>query len=167
MYPLTFGLRVSRPAWPPLDTTVSDPRIRLITAFMQKDTSRLRRATRRLDSLSRVYIAALVPDTGITLVAAQGYLALYDSAAALRMTRRWLDSSLVYTPLTFQSGNTLVQPLIPGAMLLRADLAAGLGQKEEAALWYKRLLDFWVKAQPEFQPLIERVKKSYAAIGGS
>jgi tetratricopeptide (TPR) repeat protein len=166
-YPLTFGLRMPRQTWPPIDTTVSEPRVALVIAYMRRDTTAIRAATHRLDSLSSVFVAALVPDTGITLVAAEGYLALRDSALALRMARRWLDSSLAHTSMALQSGGTLVQPLIPRAMLLRADLAAALGQTEEARLWYKRLLDFWMKAEPEFQPLIERVKKSYAAVGGS
>jgi hypothetical protein len=167
LYSLTFGLRVSRSQWPPIDTTVSDPRVPLVAAFVRHDTTSLRKATLRLDSLSTVFATALVPDTGITLVAAEGYLALRDSMSALRMTRRWLDSIAPYSTLILASGNTIVQPLIPRAMILRADLAAALGQRDEAKLWYKRLLDFWARAEPEFQPLIERVRKSYAAVGGS
>ena len=164
---LTFGLRVARPQWPPIDTTVSDPRVPLVAAFVRHDTTGLRKATRRLDSLSTVFAAALVPDTGVTLVAAEGYLALRDTVSALRMTRRWLDSIATFSALILASGNTLAQPLIPRAMIMRADLAAALGQKDEAQLWYKRLLDLWARAEPEFQPLIEHVKKSYAAVGGS
>ena len=167
VYSLTFGLRFPRAQWPPLDTTVSDPRMPSVVAFMRHDTTRLRQATRQLDSLSSMFVAALVPDTGITLVAAEGYLALRDSINALRMTRRWLDSIVPYSTLILATGNTIVQPLIPRAMILRADLAAALGQKDEARLWYKRLLDFWAKPEPEFQPLIDRVRKSYAAVGGS
>jgi hypothetical protein len=54
--------------------------------------------------------------------------------------------------------------MIPRAMLMRADLAAALGQKDEASLWYKRFLDFWQKPDAEFLPLVERVRKSYAAL---
>ena len=50
-------------------------------------------------------------------------------------------------------------------MVMRADLAAALGQKDEARLWYKRFLDFWAKPDAEFQPLVERIRKSYAALG--
>jgi len=167
IYSLTFGMRLPRSQWPPIDTLVSDPRIPLVVAFMRRDTTRLRQATRRLDSLSTVYATALMPDTGVTLVAAEGYLALRDSISALRMTRRWLDSIVPYTTIILSSGNTNVQPLIPRAMILRADLAAAMGQKDEAQLWYKRLLDLWVRPEPEFQPLIDRVRKSYAAVGGS
>ena len=167
LYSLTFGLRVPREQWPPIDTTVPDPRVPLVAAFMQHDTTKLRQATRRLDSLSSVFAAALVPDTGVTLVAAEGYLGLRDSINALRMTRRWLDSILPYSSIVLATGSTIVQPLIPRAMILRADLAAALGERDEARLWYKRLLDLWAKPEPEFQPLIDRVRRSYGAVGGS
>jgi len=161
---LAFGLRAPRPTWPPIDTSVADPKIRLAVALMRRDTTSLRANTRRLDSLSSVYIAALLPDTGAALIAAEGYLALQDSVAALRVTRRWLDSSVAFTTLILGQGNTFVQPLLPRAMVLRADLAAALGQNEEARVWYRRFLDFWAKADPGFQPLIERVRKSLAAL---
>lgn len=161
---LAFGLRAPRQTWPALDTTVADPRIRLAIAYMRRDTTALRANARRLDSLSSVYIAALLPDTGAALVAAEGYLALRDSAAALRATRRWLDSSVAYTTLILAQGNTFTQPLVPRAMVLRADLAAALGHRDEARLWYQRFLDFWAKADPDFQPLVARVRKSLAAL---
>jgi tetratricopeptide (TPR) repeat protein len=164
VYTLAFGLRAPRQTWPPLDTSIADPRIRLAVAHMRRDTTSLRANARRLDSLSSVYIAALLPDTGAALVAAEGYLALRDSVAALRVTRRWLDSSIAYTTLILVQGNTFVQPLVPRAMVLRADLAAALGQRDEARLWYQRFLDFWANADPDFQPLVERVRKSLAAL---
>jgi len=166
-YSLGLGLRIPRPSWPPLDTTVSDPKVRLAVAFSRGDTAALRTAVVRLDSLSSVYLAAMSPDTGATLVAAEGFLALRDSLAALRVTRRWLDSSLVFTPLLLGSGGTQVQPLLPRAALLRADLAGALGQKAEALLWYGRWLSLWSTADAEFQPLVDRVRKSYAALGGT
>src|SRR5204862_6011127 len=145
LYSLTFGLRAARAQWPSVDTTVSDPRVPLEAAFMKHDTTKLRQATRHLDSLSSVFAAALVSDTGVTLVAAEGYLALRDSINALRMTRRWLDSIVPYSVLLLATGGTLVQPLIQRAMLLRADLAAAVGERDEARLWYKRRLDVWAK----------------------
>lgn len=161
---LAFGLRAPRPTWPPLDTSAADPKARLAVAYMRRDTTSLRANARRLDSLSRVYMAALLPDTGAALIAAEGYLALRDSLSALRATRRWLDSSVAYTTLILAQGQTLTQPLIPRAMVLRADLAAGLGQRDEARLWYRRFLEFWAKADPDYQPLVERVRKSLAAL---
>jgi tetratricopeptide (TPR) repeat protein len=163
---LSYGLRLPRPSWPPIDTTARDLKLRPAIAMARGDSSALRRAARSLDSLSSVYMAGLIPDTGVTIVAADAYLALGDSLAALRMTRRMLDTALASAPIAALSGGgTLVQPMIPRAMLLRADLASALGQKDEARLWYKRFLDLWAKADPEFQPLVDRVKKSYAALG--
>jgi hypothetical protein len=45
-------------------------------------------------------------------------------------------------------------------MLLRADLAAGLGKRDEARLWYGRFLAFWSDPDPEFRPLIDRIRKA-------
>jgi hypothetical protein len=59
-----------------------------------------------------------------------------------------------------------VSMLWPRAMLLRADLAAGLGNRGEALRWYKRWLDLWAKADPEFQPIVARARAAYTALGG-
>jgi hypothetical protein len=158
-FTVAYGLRVPRPSWPPLDTANTDPRLRPAIALMRNDTTALRVAARRLDSLSSLYQAALVADTAITLVAADAYLLLRDSTRALQMTRRWLDSSLAPIALSLgATGQTFTQPIIPRMMLMRADLAAALGYKDEAKLWYTRFLDFWSKAEPEFEPLVQRVR---------
>ena len=44
--------------------------------------------------------------------------------------------------------------LWPGMMLLRADLAASAGQRDEAGKWYRRVLDLWSDADPELQPQV-------------
>lgn len=50
-------------------------------------------------------------------------------------------------------------------MLLRADLAAATGSRAEAKIWYDRVLDLWSTADAEFQPVVERVRKTRAALG--
>ena len=52
--------------------------------------------------------------------------------------------------------------LWPGMMLLRADLAASAGQRDEAGKWYRRVLDLWSDADPELQPVVTRIR---AALG--
>jgi len=161
---LAYSLRSVTEAWPLFDTTATDARTMAVIAAQRKDTAALRRSARRLDSLSTVYIASLVPDTGVTLVAAEVFLALGDSASALRLARRWLDSVLTYTPL-ISGGGSNAQPLAPRAAIMRADLAAALGARDEARLWYDRVLAMWGNAEAELQPLVDRLRKSRAALG--
>jgi hypothetical protein len=163
---LAFSLRDPVGAWPKFDTTVTDVRSASVLAVQRNDTAALRRAARKLDSISTRYMATLVADTGAALMAAEAYLALRDSAKALQMTRRWLDSVFTYTNLiTGQSGGTNVHQQITRVMVMRADLAAALGAKDEARLWYDRFLTLWTRHDPELQPHFERVRKSRAALG--
>jgi tetratricopeptide (TPR) repeat protein/TolB-like protein len=163
---LGFGLLRTRIEWPAIDTSVRDQILQPAIALYLRDTSRLRSAAMRLDSSSTRLLAALMPDTAITLVAAIAYLAARDSASALRMTRRMLDSIVPYSPLVVRGGG-IYALFVPRAMIMRADLAAALGHADEARVWYKRFLDLWATASPEFQPLVQRVRRSYAAIGGT
>lgn len=55
--------------------------------------------------------------------------------------------------------------LVPRTALLRADLAAGLGHREEARLWYQRFISLWSTAVSELQPMVERARRSLAALG--
>ena len=54
---------------------------------------------------------------------------------------------------------------MPRMILLRADLAMALGQRDEARTWYSRLLDLWSDADPELQPTVTRVKAALRALG--
>jgi hypothetical protein len=162
---LAFGLRIPRVAWPPFDTTMRIPLLKPAIALSRGDTNALRTAAQQLDSLSASYVQAAMPDTGMTIVAADAFLILRDSAAALRMTRRMLDSVLTYTNLSPRTSAFPYGLLIPRAMLLRADLAAALGHRDEAKLWYTRFIDLWSTAVPELQPIVERARKSLAALG--
>src|SRR5262249_22729716 len=151
--------------WPPLDGVALDLRTAPVLAIQRGDTAMLRRSAKSLDSMSRVMTTALLPDTGLTLVAADAYLVLRDSLAALRMTRRWLDSTFAFTTMLVGNPAANTAVFVPKAMLLRADLASALGFKDEARLWYRRVLTFWKEADLEFRPFVDRVKRSYDAIG--
>ena len=150
--------------WPTLDTTVTDARSVMAVAMQRKDTAMLRRSTQSVDSVSRALTSGLLPDSGLAIVAAEGYLALGDSLRALNTARHWIDDVLPFSPLMVGQvvGNTML--LVPRVVLLRADLAAALGFKDEARLWYQRYLDLWAKADPQATPVLDRVRKALAGL---
>lgn len=161
---LSYALRAPRPSWPPVDTTVRDRKLRPGIALAVGDTTKLRAAARTLDSALATVITTASSDSTFALVAADAYLTLRDSSAALSVLRVALDSALVTSalfPLQGGQGNLLY--FLPRMMLLRADLAAALGQKEEARTWYKRFIDVWATATPELQPFVERARKALSA----
>jgi hypothetical protein len=165
---LMWALRTPRSAWPPIDTMVRAPRYQPALALSRGDTVKLRAAARMLDSLVGIAISTGLSDSGFALIAADAYVTLRDSAAALRVLRRSLDSVSTATSM-FPTNPGLFLPsmYVPRMTLMRADLAAAAGQRDEARVWYKRFVDLWSKASPEVQPLVERARKSYAAMGGS
>lgn len=56
-------------------------------------------------------------------------------------------------------------PFWPRMMLMRADLALAAGQRDEARVWYGRVLDLWAEADAELQPTVARIRASFAALG--
>ena len=165
---LSFALRAKRTAWPTIDTTLRDQRLQLPIAASRGDTAGVRRQARILDSLINVAIQSSGADSGFAVIAADAYLLLRDSAAALSVLRRALDTLTATTtmmPLQNQGANAAL--FYPRQVLLRADLAAGLGYRDEARTWYKRFIDLWATAQPELQPIVDRARKAYAALGGT
>lgn len=172
---LMFSLRAPRTAWSAIDTTIRDLKLRPAIALAGGDTAKLRLAAQALDSLSAMMAAAGASDSGFAVIAADAYLVLRDSVAALRALRFMLDNAVattsyfVATTSYFPQGSSQFAPVYfaPRAMLLRADLAAAAGQRDEARTWYKRFIDVWSTAVPELQPLVDRARKSLAALGGS
>ena len=165
---LYFALRAPRSAWPPIDTTLRDARLQAPIAAMRGDTAGVRRQARILDSLVTVQIQSSGADSGFATMAADAYLFARDSAAALSVLRRSLDTLMATTvlmPLQNQGSNAAF--FYPRQMLLRAELAAALGFRDEARTWYKRFIDIWATAQPELQPIVARARKAYADLGGT
>jgi tetratricopeptide (TPR) repeat protein len=165
---LYFGLRAPRPAWPAIDTTIPDERFRLAVAAARRDTARIRRGAKVMDSISALAAKSGNADSGYTVIAADAYLLVRDSAAALAMLRRSLDTLTATTtlmPMQNQGGSAAY--FYPRSVLLRAELAAALGYRDEARAWYKRFLDLWATADPELQPVVERARRAYAAVGGT
>ena len=163
---LRLGLRLPRASWPELDTTVKDLQLRPAIALMPGDTAMLRASARALDSTLRAMVQIAGNDSGFTAVAAEAYLALRDTAAALRTLRFGLDTAAAtaqYFPM--QSQGLTSATLAPRIMLLRADLAAATGMKDEAREFYRRFIDAFMFASPELKPLVDRARQARAALG--
>jgi TolB-like protein/tetratricopeptide (TPR) repeat protein len=167
---LAWGLNAPRSQWPAIDTSLKDLRLRPVVAAMRKDAAALRASARIFDSTSRAITSAYLPDTALSLVAVEAYIAAGDSLAALQSLRFVLDSALTTRDLLFPitgSGTVFYAATLPRLMLQRADLAAALGRKDEARVWYGRLLELWSNADAELQPTIARVRRAVAALGAS
>ena len=162
---LAFGSRVQRPSWPPFPDTVVDKRMSIAQALAARDTAMLRRNARILDSIERA-----AHDNGSQehfargAVAVDGYLALGDSAAALKAARFYTDTAMTtmswYT--TFTKIPLDAPALYVRMMLQSADLEMALGSRAEARKWYARVADLWADADPELQPILKRVRAALA-----
>ena len=164
---MPYSLTTPRSSWPALDSSSKDLKAQMISGVAFRDSARLRRAAVSMDSLARVLSGALVADTGLTLAAAEAFLALRDSTAALRSLRFLLDTAIAPTSVTTVGSATPYSYSLPRAMLLRAELAAGLGQRNEARAWFTRFLDLWSTADAELKPLVDRARRGNAAVGGT
>lgn len=165
---MLFGLRTPRTAWPPIDTTLPDQRLQLAIAAVRNDTAGIRKQARILDSLLSAAAAANSADSGFSVMAADAYLLLRDSVAALAVLRRSLDTVAATTTLMpLQNQGAAPAFFYPRLSLLRADLAAGLGFRDEARTWYKRFADLWSTADADLQPIVARARRAYAAAGGT
>ena len=105
------------------------------------------------------------------MMAANGYLVLHDSDAALVATRCFVDTAMRILSTNRNTScigwNMCVVPAVywPRMMLLRADLEVAKGRPADAKIWYDKLLNLWSTADAEFQPTVERVRKARAALG--
>src|SRR5262249_37230453 len=149
---MAMGLRLPRTEWPAFVLASPDPRAAPIIAVAKHDTARMRAAIRALDSAAAGITGATV--VGQAAIAADIALIVGDSTGALRRARVMLDSLM--PPVSFSEALGSIGMLWPRMMLLRADLASALGFPEEARAWYKRFIDLWSGADPEFQPLVQR-----------
>ncbi len=138
-------------------------------ALAARDTAQLRRAAVYLDTMARARAARGEVETN-SPIATDAYVALGDSMAALRMARFFVDTSMVHMSISsYFFSNGIVDAngaaLWPRMMLRRADLAAAAGQRDEARVWYGRVLDLWADADAELQPTISRIRTALAALG--
>jgi tetratricopeptide (TPR) repeat protein/TolB-like protein len=163
---LLFSLRMPRTSWPPLDTASRDPKLRPAIALSRGDTAALRRAADTLTSLLRGIVASASSDTAYAIIATDAYLALGDTTAALRVVRYATDTvAMIATYFPLSSQGFTPAAFAPRLMLLRADLAAARGHRDEARVWYDRFIDIWSTAVTELQPVVERARRARASLG--
>ncbi len=162
----TFGLLLTRNPWPTFDSTAKGLRIAPAVALSRGDTTALRRAAVALDSASRAMVRTGSAEDGTGILATDAFLALGDSATALRILTRVTDTTLRVTPMEtpIGVGISFAADLWPRTMLLRADLETALGNRSQGRIWYQRFLALWSSADPEFSPVVERARKALAAL---
>lgn len=166
---LAYSLHVPVGPWPALDSaSQADGRLWPAAALLAHDTAQLRRAAQSHETQARENVAQSMAEAGWSMIAADAYLQLRDSAAALRATRFFVDTAMLFMPVIGGSAAGIVGTggtvLWPRAMLLRADLAKAMGEKAEARFWYLRVLDLWANADPELQPTMERIRAALAVL---
>ncbi len=168
---LAYGLHMPNGEWSMLvGNRYTDGRLDAARALAIGDSGQLRRAAMSMDSLARVAVSGYTLDP-FSVIAADAYLALRDSASALRMARFFVDESMAqmsagsYFISGFEPLNGAA--LWPRMMLMRADLAAAAGQRAEARQWYASVLDLWADADAEMLPVVSRIRRSLAALGPS
>ncbi len=140
----------------------------LVKVFNTGDSSQIARSAQAYEKESRASADIGTVDFGLSVVAADMFLAARDSSSALRMARFFVDTSMRFMTLgTMMSGVIPVSgtAFYPRMMLMRADLAARLGHRDEARTWYARVLDLWGDADPELAPAVTRIRGSLAALG--
>jgi tetratricopeptide (TPR) repeat protein len=157
-----FGLRLTRDKWPGFDSTASrDRRLGPGVARATGDSGALRKAAMVLDNATAEDARLSSPEDGSSLVAADAFLLLGDSAQALRVMRRMTDTTLLFTPLgvpVADAGLAFSGALWPRAYLLRADLEAAVGDKEKAKEFYRKFAELWAGADAEFAAIVQRAK---------
>ena len=165
---LMYSLHVPSGAWPALIAgKYSGTGLDAARALAAGDTAQLRRAATVMEAEAHARIAMGAFEV-LSVTATDAYLALGDSTSALRTARFFVDSSMVYMNISsgFIGGfGMTAAALWPRMMLKRADLAAAAGQREEARTWYTKVLDLWADADAELQPVVERIRRSRAALG--
>ena len=167
-----FVIGLPNPTWSPvIAPPFTDARQRLMHAIATADTSEIRNAASALHQRAHELVQKGFSESGLAMMAANGYLALHDSAAALGAARFFVDTAMaifgIQAPqFCLGPGMCVVPPVLwTRMMLLRADLEVAKGRPEDAKIWYDKLLDLWSTADPEFQPLVARVRKARAALG--
>jgi TolB-like protein len=131
------------------------------SALARNDTAALRTAANALDSLSSARAMGARNEDGSTVTAIDAFLILGDSLKALNLARRLTDSTLQTSAIEGSTATNMPTVLVwPRALLLRADLEAARGDKAIAKDFYQKFLALWANADPEFAPLLERVRRA-------
>jgi hypothetical protein len=165
----TLALRTPRTAWMSFGAdSGSDRRLAPARAMAKHDTTALRTAAMMLDSVSKSNARLGLPEDASSAIAADAFLILKDTTSALRSVRRMMDTTLKVSGIAsvLGFGPALTAGLWPRALLLRADLEATAtgGDRALARDLYTKFLDLWANADPEFAPLLDRVRASLAKL---
>lgn len=163
-----LALRTPR-GWPAFsDAAAAERRILPALALAKGDTTALRVAAVVLDSVSKNIARLGLQEDGSSAVAIDAFLILGDSASALKTARRMADTTLTTTTTDglLGIGSAPNVSLWPRAILVRADLEAAMkaGDKAIAQDLYAKFLDLWSKADPEFAPLLARIRTAQAEL---
>ena len=164
---LAYALRAPRTWWPPSKVESLGFRFGPSRAMAIGDTTDLRRALIELDLTAHERFNGNTDGQATSVIGVDAALALHDSVKALSLARFFVDSVLPSIDLetvgiASVAGWTLL--LAPRMMLQRADLAAAMGFKQEARVWYSKVLELWVMPDAELQPTIERVRAAAAKL---
>jgi tetratricopeptide (TPR) repeat protein len=159
---LAFAPRSARPSWDAYRLDANYNRYEFAArAHAMNDTAALRRAAILYDSLARRDYHSGWGDDALGVMSAEAFLSLRDTVAALKVVRFYVDSALAFQPLLPPDGGGAWWPRM---MLLRADLAAATGSRNEAITWYDRVLDLWADADAELKPVLDRIRSARAAL---
>ena len=167
---LSFASRIPRPELQRIPAAYT-VQIAPALALQKRDRAALKVAASDIDSIARASVAMASPEFSYSVIAADTYLELGDSASALKVARFFVDTAMMAMQLnaiTVPIGFAAPMPppvLWPRMMLLRADLALAAGQRDEARTWYRRVLDLWSHADPELQPVVTRIRTALASLG--
>ena len=166
---LLFSPHMPLGPMPGLDSArQGDGRLSSFVGLVNGDTALIRHGAVNMEQSARENISLYLPEFGWSIISAQGYLAVKDTASALRVVRFFVDTAMAFTPMSQNVVTGVVtigaSSLWPRAMLLRADLAMAKGLKGEARIWYLRVLDLWANADKELQPTIDRIKAALVKI---
>ena len=164
-YTLVYAPRVPR-AWTVYRQTPVGLRFFVSYAIMRNDSAYLRVMAKFVDSVALAAHRAGNDDLGIPASVSEAYLALGDSANAMRTVRWATDSSLAVQARNSSSNDGWDWPYLaaPRVMRLRADLAAKLGFAEEARTWYEKVISLWADADPELKPEVDRMRTAVVAL---
>ena len=111
-----------------------------------------------LDSLDRVRALVLPGDVSLDHTVQEAWIraALRDSAEAARRLDRILDALPTLGPWAVREEAQAAA--VGRALLLRAELAAALGQNEQRRLRAQQALTLWRSADPAFAPIVARLR---------
>lgn len=164
-FTLGYAPRLPR-TWQPFTGIPAGVRFFAAHAITFPDTSWLQPEIKLLDSVAVAARASGNNDLALPMHVSELYLTVRDTVNALRATRWFTDSTMTVLARTTTSNDPLEWQylLAPRMMKQRGDLAAALGFREEALVWYGKLLSLWADADAEFKPEVDRVRAAAAAL---